>query len=1210
MKLVKVSLFGFKSFARRTEFEFGPGVSAIVGPNGCGKSNLVDAIRWALGEQRPKILRSGAMTDLVYRGASDSVPYAEVCLTFDNSDRSLPHPAAELTITRRMATDGIGDYLINERAARLKDLRELFLDTGLGVGGYAFMEQGRIDAILQAGAFERRLLVEEAAGTSRYRLRRREALRKLDKTEVDLNRAGDLLSELERQVRSLKVQAGKARNWKDKKERLERVLLVLYARRSRSLQAALAETLAQKSIELAKEQEVRRGIELEESRLRRREEQEEELATLLSDLKTSLAENRTRIQHLCSRKTDLQSRLEELVVERTDALQRTTRLRDQMGDLDASVATCERNLQELIERERLENQHCQKLRGLRDEVTAGIRAAESRSQAIDQKMLEVAEHQQTLRNQQADLQSELKTARMHRRKVLERSSSLSGSMEALVGEIREQNASAEALAADRGALEQELSAGNEVLARWLGERQTSQGAIEALSAETAGEGSRLQILEEAILRHEGVDEHVRNLLSRAASGEAGLNEIEGIVADLVTTPEATAAAVEAALGPRAEALVVPDREAANRVLGVVRREGLSNVRVISRAELIDPNWNEPAATRGKSRLLSGAIYAAQDEILLNTLLLPFDLLPPDVPMEICTPRPSRALVSAEGEVMPARYETISRGRGNALGLITRRAERERLFHTVKRKSLQIDRLRQDLEEIEKRIEVHEQDREQRLKRHSEMWSQESELKQTLRANRVRLQRLREEWCVEVRDLDWIDRRRADQKSRLGELRSRAEKLLHHREEVQAERQASKDALHALRETLRQHEQDLSERELEAARVIERRAAGRDAVLQAAARRSERAEELELLERRLEEQQEQQRSLDEALQVAAADIAGLEAATVSAGQDLSAHHERWTLHRQESSALKESISHLRRDLESLTRQVQALEIKEREHRLHLEMLSERAREELSSTLEVLSERLDEWTQTPAEVAAAGVEGSDVARTITSWCRADLTALQAEADQLKAALQRLGPVNLEAVEELDDIEGRARFLAHQREDLTEARRTLRKMIEEIDRECEARFAATFDQVQAHFRGLFRRLFGGGRADLLLLESDDPAEAGVEVMAAPPGKDPRSIQMLSGGERTLTAVALLFALFSTRPSPFCVLDEVDAALDESNIERFTTMLREFLDTTQFLIVTHSKRTMAVADTLYGVTMEGNGISRPIAMRFESERVRGHVA
>jgi chromosome segregation protein len=1263
MKLTKVEMYGFKSFAQRTEFVIGEGITAVVGPNGCGKSNLVDAIQWALGETRPTKLRSSGMADVVYRGESATVDGAEVSLTFDNADQRLPCPAAEVRVTRKLSKDGEGEYRINDAPAKLKEIKDLFLDTGLGVGGYSFMAQGQIDAILRASPAERRVLLEEAAGTSRYRVRRKEAVRRLDRTDQDLARANDLLVELERQVRSLKVQAGRARTWVEKRDRLRCVLAVLLARRRRELRAILTEIEAQKAAALAAFESGKAELAVAEGAHATREDEQVELAARISDLRTTLADRRARSEHLAARMAELSERSGLNAIEREEGGVRRAELRDQIEALERAAREAEARVAEVLEQERERREEKVLAQRRVQELLRQAQELERQLLELERDELDLVESEQRARSALADVESHWKALAASRRKLEERSAERSRAIAEIATTARMQQRKVDGLTGDRTALESELSADDDVLARFYSERQALSDRLRHREAKVEGEKSKLAVVEEAIARHEGVSEVVRGLLDRAAQGDPELAGIEGIVADLVTAPAETARALEAALGPLSEALVVKDRATADRLLMVLRREGLERIRILSRAE-IGSRASEGGAPLMWNELLARSSFDAKDGELLAALLSRFDLLPGDVPMTLCSPVEGRALVSAEGEVMLSSFESISRGRGEFLGLITRRNERERLKVAVGRGESECAGWRGELDLKQEEIALRERDREVRARRRAEASQLEGMAQKELQAGLSRLELLREELGLDARELVDLERRSVALKSDARELKSRREALERKRLDARAQRAQLAETLHGGADERRAAEEIAAALDIEVAKLAERAKAAHEAREASRQRVRERHEELKRADRRLVELGEEEVRLAESQAQASGERGRVQAEIESQQKELADRQGELERHRAASSELRRRVQELRLAVDAASRDAQSCELREQEQRLHGSMLEQKVREELliePDALVAQMERVEDGrSQTvllpappplePVSSAEAVPNGiapaapppssssvapasaapptalppsvADTPSVVTpaaspievvidlNLFHEPLAALEHEAEKLRATLARLGPVNVVAIEELQAVEGRSTFLQKQKQDLGEAKVRLKEMIEEIDRECETRFSATYDAVREHFRALFRRLFGGGRADLTLVETEDPAEMGVEIIAAPPGKDPRSIAMLSGGERTLTAAALLFGLFSTRPSPICVLDEVDAALDEANVERFGLMVKDFLGRTQFLIVTHHKRTMAIADTLYGVTMEGNGISRPVAMRFDQEPTRSHAA
>ncbi len=1198
MELKKLELFGFKSFADRTRFEFDSGVTVIVGPNGCGKSNVVDAVKWVLGEQSAKSLRGREMADVIFAGSESrrSLGFAEATLTFDNTRRVLPIDVAEVEVSRRLYRSGESEYLLNRKPCRLRDVRELFMDTGVGVDAYSLIEQGKVDVLLQSNPQERRFIFEEAAGISKYKAKRREAERKLQRTEQNLLRLADILAEVERRLRSVKQQAGKARSFKQYTERLKelRVSYALnqYHEQVSALAAkgeaiqALQDRRGERSAALAALDQDRSRLESDlmdlENEVRRTDAALGDLRSGIATHENELGFNRTRIGEL------------EQVVERDR--RKIGDLTDHLREAESSVAL------RRAERDAAARQADERQGALADlearlgQVSDAVRDLTGRIDEAKTALMDLAQEKSQRASRQGSLDLRLEGIEAQVRKLEARREEVAASLERLRAEEDQLQADARNLEAAiqerRGRLEEKRH-----------EAESRQKELEdvgerlARAKETAsGLQSRRQVLEDLERRGEGIPAAVR-LVREAISAGPSAGAWRGMIADLIEVDAAGAVIIESALGP-AEKLLVADRQADVLALARELRGRLpGQVRFLA-LDAMPPARREPLGrTTGDGKDLSpypeavgwAMDYVRADEsvrpaiahllartVVVRTLegaadlargplagyrfvTLSGDVLEADGSIAIGPPGPETSLISRRSELRSVAQECEAIAR-TIQGLD---GERRRAVEAVQNLDAAQQGLRQEIYEASMaRVEA-----EGRLRRLAETrhgLQSEAPLVASELADLARQQaEMRAEREALVAEIAALDGRVAAQQTALDALVAEQEAAVARRAALEEERTQSRVALAQLKEKHAGlvHQVEAAERDLATTREgIDQ---GRADLAQCQARicESERA--------MLRLQSEMARLFLEK-----------EAAEAEARRLAAARAERRTA----IADVTEKARALEGEIDALQADVHALELERREIETKRDDLVQRIRDDFAMDL---ADRYAGWQ--PEAV--------------------DWDAVAAEIRDLQGRIERLGSVNLEAIEEQEALEERTEFLRRQHEDLVKAQAALGGLIERINRESRERFLATFQSVRAHFQELFRKLFGGGKADVFLENEEDVLESGIEVVARPPGKQLQRISLLSGGEKTMAAVALLLAVFRARPSPFCILDEVDAALDESNVDRFVGLVREFLAQSQFVVISHNKRTMSMADVLYGITMQEPGVSRKVSVKFSDLHEQGFI-
>ncbi len=1214
--LKRLELIGFKSFADRTCFDFADGVTGIIGPNGSGKSNVVDAVRWVLGEQSARSLRGGEMTDVIFNGSASrrSLGLAEVSMVFDNRKKSLATEAYEVRITRRVYRSGEGEYLINNQPCRLKDIKDLFLGSGAGTDAYCIIQQGQVDVLLQTAPKERRTIFEEAAGISRFKARKIETLRRLERTDGNLQRLRDILDEVEKQLRSVKLQASKAQRFQEHTARLRELRLGLslhrYHELNEQLQADAAE-LARMRAELDSETSEADSRDRELARLGK---ELEELDTAIAEQNALLAAAREEIVREQTRREQQFAAEERLGGELAAARHR---LAGQVAQVAEQAAVCAAARSELLQAQHLHTQQHQAARSLLsqlEEIEAELAALRQDRQLASDTQFDQADRATRAHNTAFDRKVELEGKLAERRRLRARSEQGSRDLQSIDGELEELNRAAEEmqgrLATARDALDEiETEQANLTQAR----DETKERMAE-LGAQRGSLVGRIEVLENLERSHEGLGTGVREVFAHLESDDPGpWKTVVGLVGQVLTVRREVAPLIDLALGERAQRFLVRDLDLLAQALRSRARPFSGRVsflyagtaparpapRLPGTAGLVQgkPAWGAANAPAHPGVIaLAEQVVRCDDphfadlpaRLLANTLLV-HDLT---AARAIVALGAGFRCITLNGEMVEP-DGTITVGTHHAeAGILSRRSELRELRDELAQLDQRLAEFEQDLDDIKGRL-AH---LETRSKEAAHEVAFLTDRAASLRQEIARYQHQRNDLSSNVADLqvqlDDLDRAIEELESQWQQARQ---------QEIEAEAEVE-----AARARLAELDRHIRDREAHRARLQQESGTAQAAL----ARVEERLAGLE--DRHAHHEAEYRRRDDERRDTALA-LDALRARLDECWFDLlrgsvvlaEAHHRKehaerhlaeWGRRRNEVSqaraALDELVSSNRstwKQRHEATRDKQ-LQVQDLAHKR--DALCDRLREDYQLDLAALyQEKLQaepDWFARPLAPAAAADGESALAP-------------EDEIAELRRKLTKLGSVNLEAIDELAELEARHSALAIQYDDLTSAQKVLQDVIARINTDSRRLFTETFQTIRGHFQELFRKLFGGGMADIVLEEGADILESGIEIVARPPGKELRSISLMSGGEKTMTAVALLMAIFRSKPSPFCILDEVDAALDEANVGRFTAVLHDFLDRSQFIIITHHKRTMAAAHVLYGVTMKEAGVSSQYSVRFE---------
>lgn len=1163
MKLKALRLHGFKSFADPTEIEFHEGITAIVGPNGCGKSNISDAIRWVLGEQRPTAIRGARMEEAIFQGSVNRRPVnrASVTLVVSNEDGALSVPFQEVELGRTMYRDGGSDYTINKSSCRLRDLLDLCRDTGLGANAYAIIEGRMIDAILSDRAEERRALFEEAAGIGKYKDRRKSALRRLERAELDLQRLDDLIGEVESKVRSLARQKGKTQRYLALRERR----LALEAAVAREQMEALQGRWEEVVRELMGDEELEAGLVVEvqtaETLLETLRVREVELRRARGE---AAAEAEKHQQEILRRERELAVASERLA----NARHRLAHLAQEREGLLRRLEALEGEETKLVE---VETGHAQVLQELRAEEARWKGESQEARRNLDLARGELENLERKVRElvrRQAHLEGEAASAEGQRAELARHLERLEKELEEGAQALDEAAAQGDLFTARLAELKEEVVVEEGALEESRRKAQLLRAALEKARQEEAEARDRLggivahiEALEDMERGREGMEPVVKEVLALRDPG------VLGPLGDFLAGDVEVVRAVEAFLGPLVQAIVVQDREAVAR-LSVWFRErwaGRGGLLLLPLEGLGGGEVEEGSLLRSLHLGEPGAAW-------LRKLLAGLELAVADAGGELG----GGAVLSLAG------YAVDQQGvvrLGNPLGASGILERRERLRALRKEREAAVGvleearRAQEAAEEAVRRGEEAVEEGWRRFRGAEDALRQAWAQAQAGEDRRLRLYRHQEETARQL-EAGRVAGARAQERARRAMDEGRV---------VAVELESLRAAEASLGDKLNR-----AQARWEAAREEEARLAV--AVTREEGEWKRTRERLEGVRRAREETRSRMVELSREEED---HRRGEEEASAFIAEGRRALEDLFRLREAASGELRKREEALASVLEAVMeaeRRVREARGAEREalsRRHHLEL----ERQELEGKMGRIRDRLEgEWGR-PLEVLLAEAEPVEE----------DPQAIQEELREIAEGLERLGPVNMLAMEEHEEESRRLEFLLGQREDLRRARQDLRDAIRQINETVTRLFHDTFQRIRENFRAAFLRLFEGGEADLRLEEGADPLEAAIEIHAAPLGKKTQRIDLLSGGERALTALSLLFGIYLVKPSPFCVMDEVDAPLDESNIYRFLRLLEEFKGQSQFIVITHNPRTIEAADWIYGVTMEEPGVSRIVGVRLE---------
>ena len=1226
MYLKEIVISGFKSFADRTRLDLRKGVTAVVGPNGCGKSNIVDAIRWVLGEQSAKALRGASMQDVIFEGTDKrkALPTCEVTLTFTDCEVELGTQFNEVAITRRVTRDGSSDYFINGKASRLKDIQRLFANTGVGRVSYSFMLQGQIDQILSTNPSERRTIFEEAAGITLYKVQRKEALNKLALVDANLARVTDVIEEVSRQIGSLKRQASKALRYQRIKHRLTHLDLAFSAYRYSYLNQSINE-VAERATELREKVEKRTGtLERDESILM---EKKAERAGLFQKME----ELQQRVYNLRSERENADNQSEFATIRSKDMLAR-------IGEYQKEIVDLETQKSELASRAKDESENKQMQLGVVDDsdrifgernnelIVAQERLGEMEGalQKLRQDVLTAENRINRARSRCTTLEVDLKTYQVKHASLTERAIELKEEVAILEQGLEEikrllEKRRAEQVASE-GAVEKARSDSREILTLFRNLQEQIQKQDRGIARKTA----QLNVLEDLQAKFEGFGEGAKAILGDKLNEVVSKGSVS-IISKELTVESIYTTALETLLGSAADALYIGD---STKTLSVIAK---LDADFLGRACL---QIDLPPATAGDAIDLPPGLVTARSVVTMRNpdLQSPVERLLTacyfadslDQFIEFWKANPDfdfLLVATRSGEIIDCRG-LIHGGRSTgkkSSSVLERESEIRRLRKEIEAERKALNALREQANGLDERRNTAEANVEEQRKRQSELASEVSGL---VTEERNQTQKIEHNARNRTQAEDEVARLDAKHGDSITELETAKEELAAAEKGLKDERQGGIDL------------------EAEIDRAREDRDHKREALADVRLELAEKKQRLESADRALGEVQRETANLQHRIlrrnqeidtineQIVALKQSG--ANEVSKSEELAKTliiaTDELTKDREQLKGIDKTITEIddglsgrRSENRSFDQELTKLEIRLAEERSQLGFIQSNAQDEYQADLSKVDWKTELWEgnvefekrlnlddmddpdklaarpkherRDPTEEELAGMD-------VTKW-----STIEEEVSELKGRIANMGPVNLDAISEYTDLKERHDFLKGQSEDLWNSKNKLVQTIDEINETSQTLFKDTFEQVKKNFAFTYGKISGGGESDLQLVDSDDPLESGIEIIARPPGTRLKSVTLLSGGQRTMAAVALLFAIYMVKPSPFCVLDEIDAALDDANIGRFCETLHGFTNKSQFLIVTHNKRTISNADTVFGVTMPEKGVSTLLSMRFNKD-------
>ncbi len=1187
MYFKKLEILGFKSFLNKTKLKFEPGVTAIVGPNGCGKSNIVDAIKWVLGEQSVKSMRSSSMQDVIFNGTEkyDPLNFAEVSLTLSNENRTLPVDYDEVTISRRLYRSGESEYLLNKTPVRLVDVRRLIMGTGIGTSSYSIVEQGRMDMILSSKPEERRYVFEEASGITRYKSQKREAILKLERTKENLVRINDITLEVEKQIKSIERKARKAARYKEQFEELKGLEIKRAYSEYKGLGADNSSLGDEDGLVRGKVEELSKELESSSDALM---ETKEAFNQCLMELQTAQNEvlrfssevdkNEHRMEVNSERVLELNKYTERLQWEIKESEERKEGLSGRVSKLEVRFKDARTGRLRKSEEFNLAQDTVKEITGKIEELKEGLKVKK-------EKTLDILTDETKARNSLIKINADIQNAEARERRLEIERSSVQAEKDKASLDMKSIDARAEALISELALKRSEAEAINK-------EFSIKNEELEALSTRKLDKEKELnsivprrQFLEKLLTDREGINDSVKKVMLEVEAGDARFSGVRGILSELLNVRDEYEESMESVLGDIAQAIVVNNRDTAEKITMFLKDNSMTSVNIIMLDELSNQAPGSHQAASGALNditqvIMAGEPYYNAVRVLLRNMFVAGSSSAADDYVRENAGFDGR-IIGMKGEVFQnglrrsrnySQEETIPIfGRREKVDQM--RCSEETIKGELKEAASRICGVKAWLSECLLRKEKVESALREKEVESADIFSRRSTMREKIASYEEELLLIAAEKEQEQSILQELAEGKNGFERALNDLEAASARLHFEIEEAQRILQEyghkREEGLFRMSDikaelsALIKEEENISEnleRESESCKriffEIEEKTGRIDV-------NKKRIEELETESRLLEQLNAEN---DSTMQIQRGRIDELEGKKSGLSSTIRTEEERFRGRERELEETKNTL----RDLD----------IRKKDIEYKKAVLQERMKDRYKVDIAVISLEVDLSTDWQAVSERVGV--------------------------LREELEKMGEVSLEAVDELKDLEERYQFLTKQRDDLVESRESLLKAIAKINRTTRGMFMETFEAIRKEFNDYFKMLFNGGKADLVLEDENNILECGIDIVVRPPGKKLHNIMQLSGGEKAMTAIALIFAIFKVNPSPFCILDEIDAPLDESNVVRFCRVLQEFLKLSQFVIVTHNRMTIQLADVLYGITMEEKGVSKIVSVKFSEEEAK----
>lgn len=1184
MYLKQIEIHGFKSFAQKIELNFGNTINAIVGPNGSGKSNVSDAIRWVLGEQSVKALRGNRMEDIIFAGSDSekALGFAEVSLCIDNSDRKIPVDFTEINIMRRMYRSGESEYFINKTNCRLKDIYELFMDTGIGRDGYSIIGQGRIDEILSNKSEDRRNVFEEAAGIVKYKTRKREAEKKLELTKQNIIRVTDIIEELQTQLGPLKEQAEAAKRYRGILEELKVIEINLMLNSIDKYRIRL--------LNVKQEAEAIQSLIDEKTSFESQLElKHDELRVLLNDLEKDINEISEQIHHLENNREKfegecnvLQERIKNLDQNSIRLKKKDVELRDEMAESKLSI---EQNSIRLSELGSAFAEVYEKINEKNADFELNFKAINNIESELNDKQQKFID----LINNYSELKSKLNSANAFIENIRKRKSQVEGDANLLNLQHEDKKKQYRKSIEDMEDFSRKIEDCKGQIEDIRGKRQECESEIqvledmsETMKAEKEALFSRLKVLEDMERDHGGYSRAVKALMSEHNNIVKGFC---GVVGEMIKVPSQYVIAIEIALAGSVQSIITNTENDAKLLIEHLKEQKSGRATFLPISSVKPRYFND----REKQLFnIEGFVGIAADlvkhdpkiEVVVKNLLGRTAVVV-DIDTAIKLARKAGyeyKIVTLAGEVINA-GGSITGGslQSSSSSVLSRKAEIEALQRQNREKQTELEELNNKIEKLSKQSEDMGSDIEFKTEILHSLQIDINNHKNRCENLENDIQVVKDRISINMKDLADLDKELDETQKMVSDNREKAELAETEKSVIEAQIAELQEQMKQFKEVRDDYNEEITELKIKLASVDHNKETLENSVASAEERVGEIEEEIKANKTEIEEQEAEMETLK-------ADLEEKKKAIIRDVLEADEKHKLHTGRERERTLRNDELQKIESDIKDYSKDIAALQSdfhKAEMQYARLEMELESMEIKLLETYEINYDRAQEFRDQSLSL---------------SWA-------SKRCEELKNDIRSMGTVNVNAIEEYGKLSDRHAFLSTQAEDLIKARNNLNDIIDEISENMKLQFVTEFKKINENFNEVFKLLFGGGYAELILTDEENILDSGIEIIAKPPGKKLQNLMLLSGGERALTAIALLFGILKMKPAPFCVLDEIDAGLDDANVDRFAEFLASYSANTQFIVVTHRKGTMESADCLYGVSMEDNGVSKLVSVKLEDK-------